>query len=565
MEVSQKIKEFGEILLSEQLIDYENLVWAISITGNSIEKLGELLIKKGLIKEEELLKAYSKLFGIPYISHIKLQGIENILKKISKSFLKKHKIFPYKKEGEKVFIATSSPTNYQAMEEIAFIVGEEIETELVLAPQREILKAIDREYDRAIYGEEKSIDFGINFAPFIKEQEEEELLDEGDAPAIRFVRNILEDAVSSRASDIHIEPTEKETIVRFRIDGILHEIIRQNKELHNSIVSRIKVMANLNIAETRIPQDGRIKRKIAGDDIDIRVSTIPTYFGEKVVLRLLNKSSINFSLENIGLSDELLSKYKRLLKHTEGMIVITGPTGSGKSTTLYASLLHLNTPTKNIMTIEDPVEYQIEGINHIQVNPSIGFDFATGLRAILRQDPDIIMVGEIRDKETARVSIQSALTGHLVLTTLHTNDSISAITRLIDIGIEPYLVSPALKGIVAQRLVRKVCKYCEEKYTPSKEEINIIRENLHIKENIVLKRGKGCKRCKNTGYYGRTAIYEILVINEEIQKAIVQGKDEGYIKKIAIKNGLKTLKQNGIEKALRGITTIDEVLRVTFT
>jgi len=392
----------------------------------------------------------------------------------------------------------------------------------------------------------------------------EDLLDiASKAPVIKLVNLIIFEAVKARASDIHIEPYEKELRVRYRIDGVLYESISPPKQYQAAITSRVKIMANLNIAEKRLPQDGRIKIKITDREIDIRVSVIPVTFGERIVLRLLDRSSQLFTLSDLGFMPEKLSAFNRLIKLSHGIILVTGPTGSGKTTTLYAALHEINSAAKNIITIEDPVEYQLPNMGQIQVNPKINLTFANGLRSILRQDPDIVLVGEMRDHETAEIAIQASLTGHLVFSTLHTNDSAGAVTRLIDMGIEPYLVASSVVGIMAQRLVRRVCPHCRESYRPSEEvlkEIGLSGSDI-LEEKLY--QGKGCEKCFHSGYLGRSAIFEILIIDDDIRRMILEKRDSGMIKKTALKKGMHTLRMDGAQKVVTGDTTIEEVVRVT--
>ncbi len=383
------------------------------------------------------------------------------------------------------------------------------------------------------------------------------LYEEETSPAVSFVNQTLIKAINLGASDIHIEPYEGQSFVRLRLDGMLHNYTQIPLSLHEQVVSRIKVLANLNVAEKRIPQDGKIAVKVGKRHLDIRVSVVPTVFGERVVLRLLEKGGKILRLEDLGLWEEDLLKLKRLSQKPYGIVLATGPTGSGKSTTLYAIIMEIKSPKKNIITIEDPPEYQIEGVSQIQVNPKVGLTFATGLRAILRQDPDVIMVGEIRDSETAQIAVQSALTGHLVLSTLHTNDAPSAITRLFDLGIEPFLIASALEGIIAQRLVRKICPYCKEEYRPSKEEL----KELGLSGDHTFYRGRGCEQCMGTGYRGRTGIFEVLEVDEEIKKLIVKTQSATDIRNFARSRGFKSMLEDGIRKVLSGITTPEEVLK----
>jgi general secretion pathway protein E len=394
--------------------------------------------------------------------------------------------------------------------------------------------------------------------------ETEDIMDmANEAPIIRLVNMILKQAVNDRASDIHIEPYERELAVRFRVDGILYQMFTPPKKFQNAIISRVKIMANLNIAENRLPQDGRIQIKIGGKDIDIRVSVFPTHFGERVVLRLLNKTDMQFDLNSIGFSEKNLALFNELIKKTHGIILVTGPTGSGKSTTLYSVLSRLNSPDVNILTVEDPIEYQIRGIGQMQVKPKIELTFATGLRSILRQDPDIIMVGEIRDLETAEIAVQAALTGHRVFSTLHTNDAASGITRLIDMGVEPFLISSSVNAFLAQRLVRTICPHCREAYKPTPKMMSEFNLKPSQLKGGKLYRGKGCDKCLKTGYHGRTGIYELLTVDNDIRKMIMAHADSVEIKEYAMKNGMVTLLEDGLLKAAQGVTTVEEVMRVS--
>ncbi len=392
--------------------------------------------------------------------------------------------------------------------------------------------------------------------------EPDDLLDSSDeAPVIRFVNSLITQAYKERASDIHIEPFENELVVRYRIDGILYEILRPPVGATASISSRIKIMAGLDIAEKRLPQDGRFRVRIAAKDVDVRVSSLPTAFGERLVLRLLDKSSNVLALEDIGMKDKLLLQMEKMISATHGVFLVTGPTGSGKTTTLYAALSRLDRKQKNIITIEDPIEYQLSGVGQIQVNPKINLTFANGLRSILRQDPDVIMIGEIRDRETAEIAIQSALTGHMVFSTLHTNDAAGGLTRLVEMGIEPFLAASSVVGILAQRLVRAICPHCREEFTP--DEITLTRLHIDVAAGQRFYRGRGCDKCMQIGYRGRTGVYELLHINERIRGAILANADAGTIRNMAIEDGMQPLRSAGIELAHQGITTLEEIVRVT--
>jgi general secretion pathway protein E len=434
-------------------------------------------------------------------------------------------------------------------------------------PSQAILDCINAVYDRAANEAEQLVgDMEGDLDMVAHELEEpQDLLDSSDeAPIIRLVNSLLFRAAKERASDIHIEPQEKDICVRFRIDGVLQEVIRPPKRFQNSIISRVKIMGGLNIAEKRLPQDGRIRVKLAGRDIDIRLSTTPTVFGERIVMRLLDKSAVLLDLAEIGMDKNQLALMEGLIHKANGIVLVTGPTGSGKTTTLYAALSKINRPDLNIMTIEDPVEYQLKGISQTPVNPKIELTFANGLRSFLRQDPDVIMVGEIRDRETAEIAIQASLTGHLVFSTVHTNDAAGAITRLIDMGVEPYLVGSSLIGVLAQRLVRVLCKECREAYLPTPEELREIGIGpAKAHEPRMIYRAVGCEACNRTGYHGRSGIYEFMLVDDSIRDLAVKKTDSGSIKRAAVHKGMRTLMEDGGGKVLRGITTVAEVLSVT--
>jgi general secretion pathway protein E len=490
---------------------------------------------------------------------------EETLEKIPRSYLKRFVLFPFFEDENGIRVAISDPANMVPLDDLGKLLQKNVEPYLVA--EDHIIQQINLFFGSATDTAESVIDdLSEQAYETIAEElvEVQDLLDaETEAPIIKLINLILYQAVEARASDIHIEPYEKEMLVRYRIDGVLYERLQPPKQFQSALISRIKIMANLDIAEKRLPQDGRIKIKIAHKEVDIRVSSIPTAFGERVVLRLLDKNATIYDLEDIGLAEQNYRQISRLIKKSHGIILVTGPTGSGKSTTLYAALNKINAPDQNILTIEDPIEYQINGIGQIHVNPKIGLTFARGLRSILRQDPDVIMIGEIRDLETAEIAIQASLTGHLVFSTLHTNDSSGAMTRLVDMGIEPFLVTSSLIGIVAQRLVRVICPHCRVAYNPAMAELEELGLDPSQIKNPVFYHGKGCDHCFKTGYYGRTGIYEMLLASEKVTKLILQNADSNLIKAAAVKEGMSTLRQDGAYKVLKGISTIEEVLRVT--
>ncbi|MDH5202817.1 MAG: type II secretion system ATPase GspE [Nitrospirota bacterium] len=498
------------------------------------------------------------------IDAIKDEDVElSLIQDVPHSFVKGNLIMPLRKKDGVLFAAVADEKGILALLELSKHLG--LKPLPLSAPPGVIIDAINRFYGQMGSAEEvmdniTGEDLSSVATEFEKPRDILELTEE--APIIRLLNALLQQAVKERASDIHIEPYEKELDVRLRVDGILHRVLSPPKIIQDALISRVKIMANLDIAEKRLPQDGRIRLLIGGKDIDIRVSIIPTSFGERAVLRLLDRKQGLIGLWEVGFNKDDESRLEDLLKRTNGILLVTGPTGSGKTTTLYAALNRIHTEEKNIITVEDPVEYQLKGIGQIHVNPKIGLTFASGLRSILRQDPDVIMVGEIRDFETAEIAIQASLTGHLVLSTLHTNDAPSAITRLIDMGVEPFLVASSLMGILAQRLVRVICPYCKESYEPSDAERAYFL-NLSPTHYSLLYRGRGCDRCKDKGYIGRTGIFELLIIDNEIRHMITGKIDSQSIKNVAISRGMKTLMSDGVEKVLQGVTTLEEVLRVT--
>jgi len=505
------------------------------------------------------IEIIAERLGLPFQAEIDDTRVDgSLVSRIPLNFARNNLLLPLRQEEGMVVAASADPANLLAADEMAGLFGSPVS--VVAVPKAVLLDAMNRLYSRLsgsaqevveeLEGEELSALAGS----FNEPRDLMELTDE--APVIRLLNSILFQAVKERASDIHLEPFERELEVRFRIDGLLYKMLSPPKVIQEALTSRVKIMAGLNIAEKRLPQDGRIRVKVAGRDVDIRVSLVPTFFGERVVLRLLDKQRGILNLREIGLSASNDAFMERILTRTSGIVLVTGPTGSGKTTTLYAALSQINSPEKNIITVEDPIEYQLKGVGQIQVNPKIDLTFANGLRSILRQDPDIVMIGEIRDAETAEIAMQASLTGHLVLSTLHTNDAATAVTRLIDMGIEPFMVASSLSAVLAQRLVRVICPHCKESYTPE-------RAYPGIDLPPFLYRGRGCERCFNLGTIGRIGIYELLPIDAELCSMIIRREPAGAIKEYAISRGMRTLREDGLEKARQGITTIEEVLRVT--
>ena len=560
--VKQK-KSLGESLLEDGIITAEQLKQAQAEEKRSGSRLRTVLVKLGFVSEEDLVAFLSDQMGLPRIELESYLIDPKIIELVPEDLARKHELIPVLKIGNRLTCAMVDPGNIFALDAVR------ARTNLIIEPavatEREIKKALDEHYSAKGSMEEliKSIDeekLGIEGGKEIDAKKMQEIVEE--PVVIKLVNLTIMQAVKQGASDIHLEPEEEMFKIRFRIDGILHEVEAPPKHLQLAITSRIKIMANLDIAERRIPQDGRFTIKVEGRQIDVRVSCMSTIYGENVVLRLLDVSNAFLKLEQLGFSKGVLNNYNKLITRPHGIMLVTGPTGSGKTTTLYASLDKINTQEKNIITIEDPVEYKLAGIRQIQVNPRVKLTFANGLRSILRQDPDIIMVGEIRDFETAEISIQAALAGHLVLSTLHTNDAPGAITRLVEMGIEPFLAASSVIGVLAQRLVRKICVDCKEKYTPAPEALKDTGLSEYDKADFFYK-GKGCPKCMESGYRGRIAIYELMLTDDKIRAAILAKASADEIRKLARGAGMVTLMESGIEKIKEGLTTLEEVFRVT--
>lgn len=557
-------RSLGAILLESTSLTEEQLEQALMVHREKSIKLGDALVQLKFLRSEDILKALSIQLGFPYEQGINVETIpQELLDTLPINYAKRNEVLPLRREHHNIIVAISDPTNFSALDELRLLYKQPIRP--VIASGYEIVNSINAAYnrtsDKGDGGMEGLDEVGEIAADF---DEPVDLLDADDeAPIIRLVNSLLFRAVKQKASDIHVEPFEKELSIRFRVDGVLYDIMTPPKRAQNSIISRIKIIAGLNIAEKRLPQDGRIKIKIAGKDIDIRVSTIPTAFGESVVMRLLDKSSVALDLEKLGLQGRTLTTMRDLIRQNHGIILVTGPTGSGKTTTLYAGLAEINTKDIKILTVEDPVEYQLGGINQVQVNPKIDLTFATALRAFLRQDPDVILVGEIRDKETAEIAIQASLTGHLVFSTLHTNSAAGTVSRLVDMGVEPFLISSSVIGILAQRLLRTVCHDCAKKYVPTEEELARIGITVEELKGRPLYRPVGCPNCLETGYAGRTGIHEMMLMSDPLREAIMRGDDASAVQKIAQEGGMKSLRQDAANKVLSGATTVEEVLRGT--
>jgi type IV pilus assembly protein PilB len=557
-------KSLGESLVEQKLISKDQLKSAMKESEKSSEPLRKTLVKLGLVSEEDVTNFFEEQLGIPRIDLGNYLIDSKILSLVPESLAKKHNLIPLFKTGDTLTIATADPLNVVALDEIG--IRTKCNIEPAVATETEVKNAINQYYGVGGSIEDilKSLDMNeLTIEEGTEEIEPEKLRNIAEeAPIIKLVNLLILQAIRDKASDIHVEPAEDSLKIRFRVDGILHEQATFPKQMQPAVLSRIKIMSDMNIATKRIPQDGRFRLKVEGGQIDLRVSSMPTLFGENIVLRLLDNTSILIGLERLGFDEHNLEQFKALIAKPHGIILVTGPTGSGKTTTLYSALNSINTPDKNIITIEDPIEYQLKMVRQSQINPKAGLIFATGLRSILRQDPDIIMVGEIRDLETAEISVQAALTGHLVFSTLHTNDAPSSLTRLIDMGVEPFLISSSVIGIVAQRLVRTICPACKQPYVPSQKVIDEIGVQLP-KTSLKFYKGAGCSACKNTGYKGRIGIFEMLLINDKIRDLIIAKTPSSHIKHVAQESGMKALREDGIAKVLAGVTTIDEVFRVT--
>lgn len=570
--------KLGDLLVKEGLINEDQLTVALLEQEKTKNKLGSTLIKLGFITEEVITNILAKQLGITSIDISKYDINESAIKLVPENIALKYKAVPIDKIGDTIILAMADPSDILAIDEIKFISGLQIDT--VISPEISIMKVIKKYYqvkekeedvnivEEKIEEDMEKILKNVEEAAIevIESEKEEDVFslqkEIEDAPVVKLVNLIISDAVRREASDIHIESYEKQFRVRYRIDGILYEVMFPPMKLRPAIVSRLKIMADLDIAERRLPQDGRIKIKVQNKTIDLRVSSLPTLFGEKIVMRILDKSSLTLDLTRLGFEEAELSKFEKCIKRPYGIILITGPTGSGKTTTLYSALHTINIPETNIMTAEDPVEYNLMGINQVQTKAEIGLTFASSLRSFLRQDPDIIMVGEIRDYETAEIAIKAALTGHLVFSTLHTNDASSAINRLLNMGIEPFLISSSLLMSLAQRLVRKICQKCKVEVEITQKTKNMFERENEIVEHLY--QGKGCEFCNNTGYKGRLAIYEIMPLNDSIRELILIKAPSEEIKRKAIESGMNSLRKSAILKCKQGLTTVEEVVRVTF-
>jgi len=565
---------FGELLVSKGLISREELEKVLTEQSKQGGRLGEVLLRLEKLNHEDVTLALAEHLSMEYIrldDTSKMDQIDmDIARMLPESIAKRFCLVAIGEADDKVVVVMADPLDVIAIDTVTLKMKRKIKP--AISSPREIRRAIELIYHGSDVEEQQLrslVEGEVDEESILSEEAEEpDISGEADAnkaPVIRFVDLLLSQAVKSRASDIHIEPQEKTMMVRMRIDGMLRDMVPPAKKMQAAVIARIKIIARMDIAERRLPQDGRFKIKTSGRDIDVRVSVIPTIYGEKVVMRILDASAVKHDLAQLGLDPKLLEEFKDMLARPHGIMIVTGPTGSGKSTTLYSALNYVKDPTKNITTVEDPVEYRLAGINQIQVKPEIDLDFAQCLRAILRQDPDIILIGEIRDKETVEIAIKASLTGHLVLSTFHTNDAPSAISRLLYMGIERYLLASSLNLVVAQRLVRKICENCKEPITLSEEVLKRMKIDLKQTKNTVFHHGRGCTACGGTGYLGRLPIFEFLVVDDDIRKLIITGDSEAKIREASRQKGYGGLLESGVNKALAGLTTAEEVISVAFT
>lgn len=552
--------KLGELLLYSGKITKEQLNKALKEQEKSNEKIGEILVNKGYVSKNDIIEVLEFQLGIPHVDLNKYIIKPEVVLQIPENIARRYDLIAIELKGNLLIVAMADPLNIFAIDDIKLYTNYEIQP--VISDKDSIRSNMDKYY-RKETAEKVLEEFAKSYEhKDINNLEDEELIEVSTAPVVKLVNSIIEQAVDMRASDIHIEPWDEEIRIRFRIDGDLQDIMRLSINSLSALVTRIKIIGKMDIAEKRIPQDGRVETKVNNKEIDMRISSIPTVYGEKIVLRLLDRSNFMFTKSELGFKDENLRLFNKILEQPYGMVLVTGPTGSGKTTTLYAVLKELNKVEKNIITIEDPVEYKLEGINQVQINPRAGLTFANGLRSILRQDPDIIMVGEIRDSETAKIAIRAAITGHLVLSTLHTNDSPSSIVRLIDMGVEPYLVSSAVIGVVSQRLIKGLCPNCKVPYEANFSEKSLL--GIDKDESITLYRSRGCNRCNN-GFIGRRAVHEVMVVNEDIRKLINEEASIDILRTSAKNSGMTTLLNNSLELALYGISTLEECLKAGFT
>jgi len=562
--VSENNKQLVKALVDKKVITPHQLNQSLARQKETKENLEKILVDLNFVQKKQLTALKEKESFYDEKSLLG-QVDSQVLKLVPETVARRYVVIPLSKNGKTLTLAMTDLNDVVAIDTVRTISGCEIKA--VQASEKDIMTAVERYYSGSLDMETVLLDLvkvnGSLVQPGIGEDLSEVKLKANDPPVVKFVNLLLLDAIERRASDIHIEPGKGKASLRIRIDGVLRDITPPPKAMHSAIISRVKILSNLDIAERRLPQDGRCAVKIGDREVDIRVSTFPTLYGEKLVMRLLDKEKISLGLEELGFSSDQLSKFEKALKKPYGTVLETGPTGCGKTTTLYAGLRHINSPERNIVTIEDPIEYDLAGINQTQAKPEIGLDFARGLRAILRQDPDVILVGEIRDRETAQIAMRAALTGHLVFSTLHTNDAVGAIAQLRYFRIEPYLIGSAVDLVIAQRLIRRVCPNCREYYTLSGEVLQRLGLGNGEKEELKLARSRGCRQCNYTGYFGRTAVFQFFEINPRVKRLIFEGADMHVLRAEATRQGMRTLRESAVEKLRQGVTTVEEVLSVT--
>ncbi len=552
------MKQLGDILLEGGLVTHTQLEAAYEEQQRAGRALGRVLIEQGVLTESQLVSALATQIGLRFVDLSDFAVDGSAVGRVPGVVCRRHSAIPIGFEDGRLLVAMADPANVFAIDDIRSLTG--LEVKPVVATRADVAAAIDRYY--------RADDALDDLTSALDQAEEEDDLSKvkeivEDAPIVKYVNLLITQAIQDRASDIHLEPTETDLRVRFRIDGVLHEVMRSPKAIQSGVISRLKIMADINIAERRIPQDGRLSVNAHGKKVDLRVATLPTVWGEKVVMRILDNSTARLDLTDLGFSDSNFERYSRSFTKPYGMILVTGPTGSGKSTTLYATLNIVSRPEVNVITVEDPVEYRLPGINQVQTNNKAGLTFASALRSILRSDPDIVLIGEIRDHETGQIAVEAALTGHLVLSTLHTNDAPSAVSRLTEMGIEPFLVGSALDAVLAQRLARRLCSKCKEAYTPTADALVTARFPWDDGEPLPeLFRPVGCSACSKTGYKGRLALHEVMVVSEEIERLAVEKASATVIENVAREQGMKTLREDGLAKVLKGVTSMDEILRV---
>ena len=560
MAIASSSRLLGEIFVQEGLTTPDVVERALARAQTTGELVGEALVALGAVTEDDVLRALALQQNLPYLWREEMPSTVPVLKNVSAKYLRQYRVVPISIEGSVLTVASADPLNTIIADELRQATG--LTVKLVVSSPAGILEAIDRSYDGAATPLQRIVEGMEDEGGPGGDEDVNHLRDMAfEAPVVRLVNLLVENAISAEASDIHIEPFEDTLRIRYRIDGLLYDQEAPPRRLQAAVTSRIKIMSEMNIAERRLPQDGRIRVTLHGQRVDIRVSTMPTVHGESIVMRLLQRSTVFLPLEKLGFPSNTLARFESLIKRPHGIVLVTGPTGSGKTTTLYAALDKINSPGVKIITVEDPVEYQLKGVNQIPVKAKIGLTFANGLRHIVRQDPDVILVGEIRDLETAEIAIQASLTGHLVFSTLHTNDAPGAITRLQDMGVEPYLVASVLEGVLAQRLVRRICVACRVPDAPSQADLDAL--GIRASADVTLYRGKGCDDCRGTGYRGRSAIYEMFGIDEDARSLMLRRASARDIRVHAIERGMTTLRLDGWQRACEGVTTVEEILRVT--